>query len=217
MHTLVSKRAPLAHASSLSTSLHSTPTARACRFLFPPGSSHLRALPCAGRGPALLSCSYPLNSYWLFDMSHPQESVSWIYPSRLRPESIIIFFLLCFCLFRAVPPTYGSSQARQGSNWSYSCRPTPQPQQRGIQATSVTYNTAHSNTGSLTHCLRPGMEPASSGILVGFVTTEPPRELFITLNRKGKKGTRAAIHASVLVPDCMLQRPDTEFILPPYP
>ena len=32
------------------------------------------------------------------------------------------------------------------------------------------YTIAH---GSLTHRVRPGMEPASSWILVGFITTEP--------------------------------------------
>ena len=33
----------------------------------------------------------------------------------------------------------------------HSHRPTPQPQQGGIQATSVTYTKAHGNAGSLTH------------------------------------------------------------------
>ena len=41
----------------------------------------------------------------------------------------------------------------------------------------MTYTTAHSNTGSLTHQVRPGIEPASSWLLVGFVTTEPQQEL----------------------------------------
>ena len=45
--------------------------------------------------------------------------------------------------------------------------------QRGIQATSATYMAAHGNAGSLTHRARPGIEPMSSWILVGFVTTEP--------------------------------------------
>ena len=39
----------------------------------------------------------------------------------------------------------------QGSNWSWSCWPTQQPQQCEIQAVSATYTTAHSNAGSLTH------------------------------------------------------------------
>ena len=53
----------------------------------------------------------------------------------------------------------------QGSHWSCSCRPTPQPQQRCITATSVTSPAACGNTGSLTHWVKPGIEPASSWIL----------------------------------------------------
>ena len=47
----------------------------------------------------------------------------------------------------------------QGSNRSCSCQLKPQPQQRGIWASSVNYTTAHGNTGSLTHWLRPGIKP----------------------------------------------------------
>ena len=39
------------------------------------------------------------------------------------------------------------------------------------------YTTAHGNTGALTHCARPGIEPPFSWILVGFVTPEPRRDL----------------------------------------
>ena len=39
-----------------------------------------------------------------------------------------------------------------------------------------TYTIAHSNTGSLTHWGRPGIEPVSSWILVGFITIEPQQE-----------------------------------------
>ena len=51
-----------------------------------------------------------------------------------------------------------------------SCKlwPTPQPQQCRIQAASVTYTTVYSITNPLTHRLRPGVEPASSWILVRF-------------------------------------------------
>ena len=51
--------------------------------------------------------------------------------------------------------------------------PTPQPQQRGVRPTAVTYTTAHGNTRSLTHRARPGMERASSWMLVRFVSPEP--------------------------------------------
>ena len=40
----------------------------------------------------------------------------------------------------------------------------------------MTYTTAH-NARSLTHCARPGIEPALSWVLVGFITTELQREL----------------------------------------
>ena len=40
---------------------------------------------------------------------------------------------------------------------------------RRIWAASVTYPTAHCNARSLTHCVRPGIKPTSSWILVGFI------------------------------------------------
>ena len=43
---------------------------------------------------------------------------------------------------------------------------------------SATYITAHGNTGSLTHWVRPGIEPTSSWMLVRFVSAEPRWELF---------------------------------------
>lgn len=46
--------------------------------------------------------------------------------------------------------------------------PTPEPHQ--IWATSVTYATAFSHTGSLILRARPGIEPLSLQILVGFVS-----------------------------------------------
>ena len=77
------------------------------------------------------------------------------------------FFFFFFCLFRQNLgiwrfPGYGS-------NRSYSCQLTPQPQQCRIQAVSVTYPTAHSNTRYLIHWSKSGIEPATSWILVRFV------------------------------------------------
>ena len=54
----------------------------------------------------------------------------------------------------------------------------PQPQQHEIWAAASTYTITHGNTRSLTHWARPGFEPMFSWILVGFVTTELPRELW---------------------------------------
>ena len=35
------------------------------------------------------------------------------------------------------------------------------------------YTTAHGNTGSLIHWLRPGIDPVSSWFLVGFISAAP--------------------------------------------
>ena len=66
------------------------------------------------------------------------------------------------------------------------CRPTPEPQQCGIRATSVTHTAVHSNTGSPTHGARPGIEPPSSRFLVRFInhgamTGTPPPCQFLKL------------------------------------
>ena len=60
---------------------------------------------------------------------------------QLKNQNIITLFI---SLFRAVPRAYGGSQAR-GLNQSYSCRPMPEPQQRQMWASSLTY------TGSPQH------------------------------------------------------------------
>ena len=73
-----------------------------------------------------------------------------------------------FCLFRATPTAYGGSQARG---------------QIGATATGLHHSNARSELhqwptlqlvamvgGSLTHWARPGTEPASSWILLGFLT-----------------------------------------------
>ena len=58
----------------------------------------------------------------------------------------------------------------KGSNRRYSCQPRPQPQQCQIWASFATDTTARGNAGSLAHWARPGIELASSWILVGFWT-----------------------------------------------
>ena len=90
-----------------------------------------------------------------------------------KEYSLSLFFFSC--LFRASLEAYGGSQAR-GSNWSCCYQPMPEPQQCQIQATSVTYTTAHGNARSLTHWERPGIKPATSWCIVGFISTAPPWE-----------------------------------------
>ena len=71
--------------------------------------------------------------------------------------------------------------SRRGIKLKPRCWPTPQPEQRQIQATSATYTAAHSDTGSLTHCARPGIEPTTSWFLVGFISTVPRWELLTVI------------------------------------
>ena len=75
-----------------------------------------------------------------------------IYLKHLKNVLYIMYFSFFFffaflSFFRAAPVAYGSPQARG----RIGAVATPQPQQHGIQASSVTYTTAHCNTGSLTH------------------------------------------------------------------
>ena len=82
-----------------------------------------------------------------------------------------IYLFICFAFQGCTHST--CTFPGQGSNQSHSCRPMLQPQQHRIRATSVTYTTGHSNTRSLTHRMRPGIEPATSWFLVGFVSAVP--------------------------------------------
>ena len=83
----------------------------------------------------------------------------------------ILFYSFLFSFYGCI----GSMWKFQGEglNRRCSCRPTPLPQQNRIQDASASYTTAHSNAGSLTRWARLGMEPASSWILIRFISPEP--------------------------------------------
>ena len=72
-----------------------------------------------------------------------------------------------------MPTEYGSSQARGKLEMKLLAYGTAGQ----IPAMSATYTIAHGNAGSLTHWAGPGMEPETSWILVGFITSEPQQEL----------------------------------------
>ena len=95
------------------------------------------------------------------------QTLSFISPPRSKPG----FF------FKAPPVAYGSSQARGRNRAAVTATATAQPQQHGIRATSGSYTPAHSNSRSLTHRAGPGIQPASSWILVRFITEERQLEL----------------------------------------
>ena len=88
----------------------------------------------------------------------------------------LLFILKNFFVFLG-PHLWHMEVPRLVSSWSCSRQPRPQPWQHRIRAASVTYTTAHGNAGSLTHWIRPGMEPATSWFLVRSVFAAPQWEL----------------------------------------
>ena len=113
----------------------------------------------------LVWCSPTLFLLLLYLLTSLKELINYIffwefYGFRSYVQVFNPFFFLVFL---------GPHLWHMESNRSRSCRPTPQPQQRQIQVTSVNYTTAHGNAVSLTHRARPGIKPESSWVLVGFV------------------------------------------------
>ena len=77
-----------------------------------------------------------------------------------------------FFSFRAAPAAYESSQARGWIGAPSACL-----HHIRIWAAPETYTTAQGSARSLTHWVRPRMEPTTSWLLVSFVTAEPRQEL----------------------------------------
>ena len=105
-----------------------------------------------------LSYCYPWLQAWhttgtrSFDKCF-QESTNY-QEVGLEPVSLPLysFLVLLFLLFRPAPSAYGGSQDRGQ-----------------IGAVAASLHHSQSNAGSLSHWARPGIEPSSSWILVGFV------------------------------------------------
>ena len=95
--------------------------------------------------------------YWSQLRDWPLSSSSGLSSSLTQSQLPLLPTSSLFLgIFRAAPLAYGSSKARGQ-----------------IRATAASI----CNTGSLTHWVRPGIEPDSSWILVGFITTEPQWKL----------------------------------------
>ena len=77
-----------------------------------------------------------------------------------------LFYICVLCFFRATPAAYGSSQPR---SWIRAAAATPQT---AMWDPSLAFDLHHShnNTGSLIQWVRPVIKPASSWIVVGFVS-----------------------------------------------
>jgi len=124
---------------------------------------------------------YPtFNTYFLNEcMCFPSKPMGWLQLRFLLVRLNWLQFNTVFAWFCEEVPTIFFFTLHQFQI------PTPQPQQCGIQATSVTYTTAHGNAGSLTHRARPGIKPATSWFLVRFfnhcATTGTPRNINILI------------------------------------
>ena len=77
----------------------------------------------------------------------------------------LIVFLRPHLLHMKVPRLGVESELQLQAYTTATAAPNP--------ALSATYTTAHNHARSLTHRVRPGIEPASSWILVRLVTAEP--------------------------------------------
>ena len=103
---------------------------------------------------------------------------TWILGNRLELMAQVTFAVFVgpfLCFFRAAPMAHENCQrrGRLGAAAANLCH----SQAMWGPSWSATHTTIHGNAGSLTHWLRPGIKPRSSWILVGFITTEPQREL----------------------------------------
>ena len=99
----------------------------------------------------------------------------WENDTPVELHNILIYvFLFLFCVFRAAPAAYGSSQRGQ-IRAAAACLWHNHTKARS-ESLEI-YTTAHGNVGSLNHWVGPGIEPESSWILVGFITAEPQGEL----------------------------------------
>ena len=84
---------------------------------------------------------------------------------QCKPRTLILLLLLfwffvCVLLFKAESVADGNSQARGRTRAAATGR---------FWDLSSTYTTAHSNTGSLTHWARPGIEPAPQWELPTYI------------------------------------------------
>ena len=120
-------------------------------------------------------CHINDTSLKLFSFHVKQHLAQLIVSSSLK-SCLHFFFFFLFLPFRATPAAYGCSQARGLQSElqlpAYTtATPTPDPSH------VCDLHRSSRQCHILNHWGRPGIEPASSRILIGFVTAEPQREL----------------------------------------
>ena len=99
-------------------------------------------------------------------------------------DFIILFYFILFHLFylcfRATHATYGGSQARSVIRATAASLCHSHSNARSKPCLWPVPQLTHSNAGSLTHWVKPGIKPATSWLLVGLVSAVPWQELQFT-------------------------------------
>ena len=90
---------------------------------------------------------------------------------------IRVFFLFCFVLFFCLLGLLPWHMEVPRLEVKLELQLPDNATANQIQAMSVTYITAQGNGGSLSHWGRPGIKPATSWFLVGFISAVPRWEL----------------------------------------
>ena len=95
----------------------------------------------------------------------------------LEIQRTFYLFIYLFIALKATPVAHGSSQVRGQIRAAASglCM----PQQRRTRAASAIHTTAYCNARSWMHWARPGIKPASSWILVRFLTPSHIRNSYL--------------------------------------
>ena len=112
---------------------------------------------------------------------HDNSNFEDLWSQSTITKRIIMKLFSFFCLFRSALLKYGGAQIRSWIGPVAAVLPlsqaTPDPSHICDLHHSLQKSRAHSSPGSLTHWARPGIEHASSWMLVRFIAIEPWREL----------------------------------------
>ena len=96
--------------------------------------------------------------------------ITWAPYINLSFPGAALYVYICICFLLGPHPWHMEVPELGVKSELLSCQPTTQPQQQWIWAASANYATTCGNAGSLTHWVKPGIEPTSSWILCGFLT-----------------------------------------------
>ena len=129
----------------------------------------------------LRKCTLPATISCITSHLVSVELLWWSYPimhysTIIFKESVLSFIIrhvFNFFAFLEGPYLWHMEVPRLGVTWELQLLVYTTATATGIWTVSVTYTTAQSSTGFITHWTGPGIESASSWILVGFITTEP--------------------------------------------